>query len=156
MAGRTIQFIGGVFIQTTRMYLKKEMERYGEVEVCHMGNRDKPEEEPPWVRFLTEKAAQDALDAIEKGEVYVDGNQLKAQWRPARGGRGGPRPPMPEREKEPSHRRDLDFSSRDMMLQARAAAGRNSRRESRGRSGSRDRRRRRSRSRSRSRRDRRR
>eukprot|EP00913_Durusdinium_trenchii_P024990 g23455.t2 len=37
--------------------------------VCHMGNRDKPEEEPPWVRFLTEKAAQDALDAIEKGRI---------------------------------------------------------------------------------------
>eukprot|EP00434_Breviolum_minutum_P018050 symbB.v1.2.015916.t1/scaffold1171.1/size134081/11 len=77
MAGRSLQFTGGIFIQTTRMYLKKAMERFGEVEVCHMGNRNNPEEEPPWVRFLTEKAAQDALDALDKGEVYVDGNQLK-------------------------------------------------------------------------------
>ncbi|CAL1164761.1 unnamed protein product [Cladocopium goreaui] len=149
MAGRTLQFIGGVFVQTTRMYLKQAMERFGEVEVCHMGNRNNPEEEPPWVRFMTEKAAQDALDALNKGEVFVDGNQLKAQWRPARGGKGEGRRPPPE--KDQMHRRDLDFSSRDMMLQARAAGGRNSRKESRGRSGSRDRRRRRSRSRSRSR-----
>eukprot|EP00435_Cladocopium_sp_Y103_P055755 s615_g18.t1 len=126
MAGRTLQFIGGVFVQTTRMYLKQAMERFGEVEVCHMGNRNNPEEEPPWVRFMTEKAAQDALDALNKGEVYVDGNQLKAQWRPARGGKGESRRPPPEK---------------DQM---------NSRKESRGRSGSRDRRRRRSRSRSRS------
>ena len=36
------------------------------------------------------------------------GTTRQAQWRPARGGRGGPRPPMPEREKEPSQQPKSD------------------------------------------------
>lgn len=187
MAGRTIQFVGGVFIQTcgafgtaflvalrTRMYLKKEMERYGEVEVglCARGvilfyrfaiwatatslrknlpgavgsrcpcvsgstprlyDRDgcsgcfRRDGERPHRRLMARKQSL--------GEVWVDGNKLQAEWRPARGGRTGPRPPPEENDgmmpgprmaMKSKHatrqRRDLDFSSRDMMLQAAAAA----------------------------------
>ena len=48
----------------------------------------------------------------------MDGNKLQAEWRPARGGRTGPRPPVEEKDGM-MQRRDLDFSSRDMMLQVR-------------------------------------
>mmetsp|Transcript_86145 Transcript_86145/g.216807 ORF Transcript_86145/g.216807 Transcript_86145/m.216807 type:complete len:153 (+) Transcript_86145:66-524(+) len=143
MAGsRTIQITSGVYVNTTRMWLKKELERFGEIDVCHMGNRERPEEEPPWVRFNSPKAAEDALAAIEKGEVFVDGAQLKAEWR------SGVGRPAPSREKTTS-RRDLDFSSRDLMMGGGGGGGRD-RDRSRSRKRSRSRRRRRdSRSRSR-------
>ena len=41
----SIEITGGVVDTTSRLWLKREMERFGEVDVCHMGNRSNPVEE---------------------------------------------------------------------------------------------------------------
>uniref|UniRef100_A0A7S4V566 RRM domain-containing protein n=1 Tax=Alexandrium monilatum TaxID=311494 RepID=A0A7S4V566_9DINO len=139
---RTIEITDGVLPTTTRNWLKKEMEQFGEVDVCHMGNRENPREEPPWVRFCEPRSAEKAMAAIMEGKVYLDGLQIKAELR---SGMKRPAPPPRRRETE-QQRRDLDFSSRDFYIE-QGARGRDKR--------DRDRRRRspssRSRSRSRSR-----
>lgn len=63
----TIEITGGVGETTSRMWLKQEMERFGRVDVCHMGNRMNPQEEPPWVRFYEPQGAEGALAAIRAG-----------------------------------------------------------------------------------------
>eukprot|EP00429_Kryptoperidinium_foliaceum_P133487 CAMPEP_0176284556 /NCGR_PEP_ID=MMETSP0121_2-20121125/51911_1 /TAXON_ID=160619 /ORGANISM="Kryptoperidinium foliaceum, Strain CCMP 1326" /LENGTH=225 /DNA_ID=CAMNT_0017625005 /DNA_START=54 /DNA_END=728 /DNA_ORIENTATION=+ len=84
--------ITGCSTSTTRMILKREMERFGHVDVCHMGNRDNPSAEPPWVRFADPKAADSALDAIKAGLVIIDGFAINAQKSNRRG------PPLVSRE----------------------------------------------------------
>mmetsp|Transcript_77542 Transcript_77542/g.179757 ORF Transcript_77542/g.179757 Transcript_77542/m.179757 type:complete len:176 (+) Transcript_77542:155-682(+) len=108
---RTIEITDGVYSTTTRNWLKKEMEQFGEVDVCHMGKRDNPQEEPPWVRFCDPRSAEKAMAAIQAGQVFLDGLMIKAELRSAI-----KRPPPPVR-REREQRRDLDFSSRDFYME---------------------------------------
>eukprot|EP00927_Polykrikos_kofoidii_P080560 TRINITY_DN77453_c0_g1_i1.p1 TRINITY_DN77453_c0_g1~~TRINITY_DN77453_c0_g1_i1.p1 ORF type:complete len:172 (-),score=27.37 TRINITY_DN77453_c0_g1_i1:75-590(-) len=142
----TVEIIGGVGETTSRMWLKKEMERFGSVDVCHMGNRSNPGDEPPWVRFVKPTEAEEALNAINAGQVFLDGLKLQAQWKSGRrvstsgGGIGGG-----SMRDAPAQRRDLEVSSRDLFMEQE-------RQRIRGRGGGdRDRERGRKRSRSRSR-----
>ncbi|CAE7418892.1 unnamed protein product [Symbiodinium natans] len=142
----TLEIIGGCSATTTRMILKREMERFGSVDVCHMGNRDNIEKEPPWVRFSDSKAAEAALEAISTGQVVIDGIIIKASKSARRG------PPLVSRQP-----RDMEMGSRDLFLQRQGQSdggghgghgGRRPRSRSRSRGGGRrDRRPRRSRSR---------
>merc|ERR1712113_540818 len=110
----------------TRLWLKKEMERFGRVEVCHTGNRMNPVAEPPWVRFATTTAAEVALKCISEGQVLVDGVPVTAVMKPAGG--GGNRLGGHIREtgfkNEPAYpkTRDVEITSRELALEARRAA----------------------------------
>merc|ERR1711924_179960 len=112
MESRTIQITGGVV--ATRLWLKKEMERFGRVEVCHTGNRMNPVAEPPWVRFATLTQAESALEAINSGQVLIDGCVIQAQFKTGR-----PTAPPPRQEPTMTRRneRDMDITSRDFALQ---------------------------------------
>eukprot|EP00933_Yihiella_yeosuensis_P071534 TRINITY_DN79736_c0_g1_i1.p1 TRINITY_DN79736_c0_g1~~TRINITY_DN79736_c0_g1_i1.p1 ORF type:complete len:176 (-),score=29.91 TRINITY_DN79736_c0_g1_i1:247-774(-) len=112
MAG-TIEFPGGCGASTTRMILKRALETYGSIEVCHMGNRDDPEREPPWVRFSDPKAADAALEAINSGQVVINGNIMKAERTTRRG------PPPQVREQN----REQEIGSRELFLQRQRGGG---------------------------------
>mmetsp|Transcript_53310 Transcript_53310/g.165249 ORF Transcript_53310/g.165249 Transcript_53310/m.165249 type:complete len:169 (-) Transcript_53310:120-626(-) len=120
MSSNTIEITGGYSATTTRMVLKREMERFGPVDVCHMGNRDNPVDEPPWVRFSDSSACEKAMTAIKNGEVVVDGVSLNATRSNRRG------PPLVSREP-----RDAEVGSRELFLQRSRASGRNRRSPSR-------------------------
>lgn len=115
---RTIQITGGVV--GTRLWLKQEMERFGRVEVCHTGNRQNPEAEPPWVRFEKMSSVEVALQAIAAGQVLFDGNPIKATLKAAR--TGPPREVRQARERSP-RRRDLEVTSRDLARDDRRGWG---------------------------------
>mmetsp|Transcript_73655 Transcript_73655/g.159374 ORF Transcript_73655/g.159374 Transcript_73655/m.159374 type:complete len:165 (+) Transcript_73655:117-611(+) len=135
----TIEITSLVNVTTTRMILKREMERFGQVDVCHMGNRQNPRDEPPWVRFANSKVAEDALTAIKAGQVVIDGVVITAEKSNKRG------PPLHPREP-----RDQEFGSRELFLNQGYGGGGGGRRGDRGgRSRSRGRGRGKSRSRSR-------
>lgn len=116
----TIEIIDGVHSGTTRLSLKTQLERFGDIDICHkIGD---PREDTPWVRFRDASAALAALDAIARGEVLIDGVPIKAQWR--------------GRKKEPPGFKSGARTSRDIYLeQQRARGGRRGR--SRSDSGSR-------------------
>lgn len=148
----TIEITGGVGETTSRMWLKQEMERFGRVDVCHMGNRMNPQEEPPWVRFYEPQGAEGALAAIKAGQVFVDGLMLQAEYK---SGRRVTEKPRTTNYTAPL-RRDLEVNSRDLFMEQereRIRGGDRDRDRDRRRSKSRGKR---SRSRSRSRRRRRR
>eukprot|EP00405_Crypthecodinium_cohnii_P020740 CAMPEP_0206480332 /NCGR_PEP_ID=MMETSP0324_2-20121206/37228_1 /ASSEMBLY_ACC=CAM_ASM_000836 /TAXON_ID=2866 /ORGANISM="Crypthecodinium cohnii, Strain Seligo" /LENGTH=172 /DNA_ID=CAMNT_0053957093 /DNA_START=37 /DNA_END=556 /DNA_ORIENTATION=+ len=108
----TIEIIGGCSTSTTRMILKREMERFGHVDVCHMGNRDDPKNEPPWVRFADSKSADNALEAIKGSQVIIDGLVIAAQRSNRRG------PPLVSREPG-----EADVGSRELFLQRMGGGG---------------------------------
>lgn len=108
---RTIQITGGVV--GTRLWLKQEMSRFGRVEVCHTGNRQNPEAEPPWVRFEKMSSVETALNAIAAGQVLFDGMPIKAELKASR----SHAPPRPTRERSPK-RRDLEVTSRDLARES--------------------------------------
>merc|ERR1712232_1434582 len=110
MESRTIQITGGVV--ATRLWLKKEMERFGRVEVCHTGNRQNPIAEPHWVRFATLTQAESALEAINGGQVLIDGCTIQAQFKSSR-----PPPPPPQQQQIRRNERDMDITSRDIAQQ---------------------------------------
>mmetsp|Transcript_41248 Transcript_41248/g.92637 ORF Transcript_41248/g.92637 Transcript_41248/m.92637 type:complete len:166 (+) Transcript_41248:104-601(+) len=101
----TIEITSGVPDSCTRMVLKREMERFGQVDVCHMGNRQDPTNEPPWVRFANSKSADAALTAIKANEVFIDGIIIAADRSNKRG------PPLVSREP-----RDAEIGSRELFL----------------------------------------
>ncbi|CAJ1352376.1 unnamed protein product [Effrenium voratum] len=128
-----IQITEGMVPGINRLALKGHMEQFGQVDLVHMGNRQNPEEEPPKVRFSTPEAAQRALDAINAGQVVIDGMLLKAQFMQGKG-RGRGQAPTP-------HERNLEVTSRDLFLerervknQARSERSRKERSRSRDRS----------------------
>merc|ERR1719436_1629475 len=94
------------------MILKREMERFGPVDVCHMGNRDNHNEEPPWVRFSEPRSADQALEAIKAGLVVIDGLAIVAQKSNRRG------PPLVSREP-----REAEVGSRELFLQRSGQGG---------------------------------
>eukprot|EP00435_Cladocopium_sp_Y103_P031715 s2510_g8.t1 len=103
----TIEIIDGVHSGTTRLSLKTQLERFGDIDICHkIGD---PREDTPWVRFRDASAALAALDAIARGEVLIDGVPIKAQWR--------------GRKKEPPGFKSGARTSRDIYLEQQRARG---------------------------------
>merc|ERR1719235_524324 len=141
MESRTIQILQGVKPTTARLWLKKEMDKFGRVEVCHMGNRQQPGIDIPWVRFEKAIHADAALQAIAQGMVFLDGVKLVAELK--KGGRPPPRndwcnkgpPPRTARNE-----RDLEITSRDLFRRGRSRSRSRSRKRSRSRSRGRKRR----------------
>lgn len=115
MESRTIQIIEGVV--RSRLTLKAEMERFGRVEVCYMGNRHDPSAEPPMVRFEKAVSADLALQAINSGQVVFDGGTAKAVFK--RGGRTAP----PPRQATQRNESILDITSRDIAYDDRRRRG---------------------------------
>lgn len=108
-ASRTIMITTGAV--TTRLWLKKEMERFGRVEVCHTGNRMNPEIEAPWVRFEKASSVETALEAINAGQCTdPHGVTIKAVLKSS--SRPEPEKPVPSRQQ--ATRRDLETNSRDL------------------------------------------
>eukprot|EP00747_Dinoflagellata_sp_TGD_P197225 gnl/TRDRNA2_/TRDRNA2_68351_c0_seq1.p3 gnl/TRDRNA2_/TRDRNA2_68351_c0~~gnl/TRDRNA2_/TRDRNA2_68351_c0_seq1.p3 ORF type:complete len:158 (-),score=17.06 gnl/TRDRNA2_/TRDRNA2_68351_c0_seq1:300-773(-) len=134
----TITITEGVSVSTSRLSLKAQMDRFGEIDVCHMGSRTNPEDEPPWIRFKDPQACERAVEAINRGEVYVDGIPIKAT---VRNTRRAPPPPPQERGVQ---RRDLEVNSRDLFMERQRDRGRDRDRR-RSRSDSRNKKRRRDR-----------
>lgn len=137
--GRTIEITGGVSQAVTRIWMKKEMEKFGRVEVCHTGNKQNLQGEPPWVRFVTTSSAAAALAAINEGKVFLEGRKLEAKVKSD----GKPRlPPRLDSERtsrdiaDDDHRRrparrpppkdNLAVSSRDLMMADRRRRRRSS------------------------------
>jgi len=106
---RTIQITEGTV--GTRLWLKKEMEKFGRVEVCHTGNRQNPVAEPPWVRFEKMSSVEVALQAINSGQVFFDGLPIKAESKT--NGRQR-QPEVREPRQRSPRRRDMDITSRDL------------------------------------------
>eukprot|EP00444_Apocalathium_aciculiferum_P069595 CAMPEP_0183573936 /NCGR_PEP_ID=MMETSP0371-20130417/132185_1 /TAXON_ID=268820 /ORGANISM="Peridinium aciculiferum, Strain PAER-2" /LENGTH=101 /DNA_ID=CAMNT_0025783965 /DNA_START=33 /DNA_END=335 /DNA_ORIENTATION=+ len=79
--GKEIEMTAGISVSTTRKTLKQELERYGEIEICHMGERHVEPMQMPWVRYAKPESAEAALGAIKQGIVFVDGVLLQADWR---------------------------------------------------------------------------
>eukprot|EP00434_Breviolum_minutum_P028595 symbB.v1.2.025300.t1/scaffold2445.1/size151041/28 len=152
MERTTIEITGGTTEFTSRLGLKKAMERFGEVVGCHMGQRGV---DKPVVRYVSGEVAQGAYESLRKGEIVLDGNILEGDWKPDRG-RGRPwvkpalngfitsqklgltclRPP-PEPTKP---RENVEMTSRDFLTGMRDRR-RSRSRDRRRRSRSRDRRR---------------
>jgi len=106
---RTIAITAGTV--GTRLWLKKEMERFGRVEVCHTGNRSNPEAEPPWVRFEKASSAETCMIAMKAGQVILDGGPILGELK--RGGRQQAPPPQIMRRNE----QDMEITSRDLARQ---------------------------------------
>jgi len=104
--------IGEAMINS-RLWLKREMERFGRIEVCHTGNRQNLAAEPPWVRFEKASSAEVALQAINSGQVLLEGVPIKAEYK--RGGRMGGGPPRQLGRRE----QDMEITSRDMFREDR-------------------------------------
>ncbi|CAE8594028.1 unnamed protein product, partial [Polarella glacialis] len=81
MSEREIEITEGVSVATTRKTLKQALESYGEIEICHMGDRHIGPEQLPWVRFSRKESAEAALEQIQKETIFVDGLLIKANWR---------------------------------------------------------------------------
>eukprot|EP00930_Biecheleria_cincta_P061724 TRINITY_DN4728_c0_g2_i1.p1 TRINITY_DN4728_c0_g2~~TRINITY_DN4728_c0_g2_i1.p1 ORF type:complete len:161 (+),score=23.66 TRINITY_DN4728_c0_g2_i1:130-612(+) len=130
----TIEITAGVHSSTTRLTIKQQLERFGAIDICHkIGD---PQEDTPWVRFRDGSSADKALDAINRGEVLIDGVTIKAQWRGRKkDSSGGPRGNAAQQGR----------TSRDIFLEACRGGSKRSRSSSTSRS-----RRRRGRGRSRS------
>ncbi|CAE7810570.1 unnamed protein product, partial [Symbiodinium sp. KB8] len=74
------EIVGGVHAGTKRLQLKSVLERYGEIDICHkVGD---PVQHIPWVRFVNASGARQAMDAIDRQEVLIDGVAIKARWKP--------------------------------------------------------------------------
>lgn len=111
MGQRTLRITGGLSQQTSRLWLKKQMERFGPVDICHTGNRHSQTAENPWVRFTTANGAQAAIEAVNAGTLIIDGTQIQAEL-----GAGSRRAPPPRVEGQ------LQRSERDMQLTSRDLA----------------------------------
>lgn len=165
MSSTAIEITQGIAEWTSRLSLKKTMERFGEVVGCHMGTRGV---DLPIVRFQTQASAEAALEAFKGGQVFLDGFQLSGEWKGTTSGQKDNRDDKPMREERRSgdyvgggaggggsRREDpvsLEMTSRDFLASGLDRGGRRRSRERR-RSRSRSRRRKRSRSRSRRRRE---
>jgi len=75
----TIEITDGVFAYTHRGELKRTLEQFGAIDICHkMGD---PRDDPVWVRYQYSADAEKALEAINRGEVALGGVPLKASWK---------------------------------------------------------------------------
>eukprot|EP00928_Gymnodinium_smaydae_P076929 TRINITY_DN6002_c0_g1_i1.p1 TRINITY_DN6002_c0_g1~~TRINITY_DN6002_c0_g1_i1.p1 ORF type:complete len:241 (-),score=48.20 TRINITY_DN6002_c0_g1_i1:27-749(-) len=78
--GNAIEFTSGIREYVGRITLKKLMEQFGEVEVCHIGTRGV---DYPFVRFQNKASADAALKAAQAGRIFLDGQPLTADWKGA-------------------------------------------------------------------------
>lgn len=72
-----VQITDGVTELSNRTHLKSTMQAYGLVEAVHMGRRGL---EPAFVRYQHASSAEKAVEALEKGLVFMDGVQLKGGY----------------------------------------------------------------------------
>lgn len=115
MSGRTFHLVEGIKRNTARWSLKMELEAFGKVESCHMGDRDNPDKQPAWAKFATREGAEKAFEAIAARKVYVNGVLVRAEWRKEAA------PPAPVEQR--SSRGDLDINSRDLFLATAQSSG---------------------------------
>lgn len=136
---RVLHIIDGIKLNTARWSLKMELEVYGKIDACHMGDRTNPHKQPPWVKFAAAQSAERCMEAIHEGKLFVNGYKIKAEYRKDAG---------EPKQVDPGGSRngDLDLTSRDLFMRQAAGGGgsRAIRRRSPTRSRSRRRRRRRS------------
>eukprot|EP00443_Scrippsiella_acuminata_P027912 CAMPEP_0115327408 /NCGR_PEP_ID=MMETSP0270-20121206/84117_1 /TAXON_ID=71861 /ORGANISM="Scrippsiella trochoidea, Strain CCMP3099" /LENGTH=61 /DNA_ID=CAMNT_0002747833 /DNA_START=44 /DNA_END=226 /DNA_ORIENTATION=- len=57
-ASKEIEMTGGISASTTRRMLKQELENFGEIEICHMGERHIEPVQLPWARFARPESAE--------------------------------------------------------------------------------------------------
>jgi len=84
MSTSTIEITEGITERTSRLALKKTMLPFGQVDACHMGDRAVMGDrftEFPIVRFKLQSSAEAALQALKSGQVFLDGYQLRGEWR---------------------------------------------------------------------------
>eukprot|EP00746_Dinoflagellata_sp_MGD_P138924 gnl/MRDRNA2_/MRDRNA2_72474_c0_seq1.p1 gnl/MRDRNA2_/MRDRNA2_72474_c0~~gnl/MRDRNA2_/MRDRNA2_72474_c0_seq1.p1 ORF type:complete len:635 (+),score=117.84 gnl/MRDRNA2_/MRDRNA2_72474_c0_seq1:204-2108(+) len=80
---RTIKILG-LGAKTTRLWLKKEMEKYGEVLVVYMphGRQQRscqPGPDTPYVRFSSVSMAERVFAAANAGRIVIDGKTISAE-----------------------------------------------------------------------------
>eukprot|EP00913_Durusdinium_trenchii_P023989 g22530.t1 len=119
----------GISDSSSRLSLKKAMEQFGEVVGCHMGARGV---DNPIVRYKTQDDLTDdlcmleafgtPLDALKKGEVWLDGMILKGEWKNS----GRPPPPEGKSGGKGGGRSEggLDLTSRDIFTSQRSRSRR--------------------------------
>merc|ERR1719162_1783088 len=105
MENSTIQIIEGTI--RSRLQLKGEMEKFGQVETVYMGNRHDPKSDPPMVRFTNPNSAKMALESINACQVIFDGMPAKAEFKT-----GARRATQRDIEREVDQK--MHISSRDM------------------------------------------
>uniref|UniRef100_A0A7S1RR79 RRM domain-containing protein n=1 Tax=Alexandrium catenella TaxID=2925 RepID=A0A7S1RR79_ALECA len=71
----------GITEYSSRIALKMLFGQFGEVTACWIPPLEHRGSERAYVKFNTAKAAQAALDASNAGQLYLDGVNLKAEWR---------------------------------------------------------------------------
>mmetsp|Transcript_24973 Transcript_24973/g.55182 ORF Transcript_24973/g.55182 Transcript_24973/m.55182 type:complete len:151 (-) Transcript_24973:87-539(-) len=146
-----LEITSGMTDSSSRLSLKRCMERFGEVVGCHIGKRGV---DFPVVRYGSASHAEAALAALKAGEVFLDGMLLGGDNKGAQApAKPPPRPTATSRDEAV-----MEITSRDLISRGggRDGGGRDRRDRSRDRRRSRSRdRRRRDDSRSRSRRRRR-
>eukprot|EP00413_Alexandrium_margalefii_P030198 CAMPEP_0204560750 /NCGR_PEP_ID=MMETSP0661-20131031/32801_1 /ASSEMBLY_ACC=CAM_ASM_000606 /TAXON_ID=109239 /ORGANISM="Alexandrium margalefi, Strain AMGDE01CS-322" /LENGTH=113 /DNA_ID=CAMNT_0051568105 /DNA_START=43 /DNA_END=381 /DNA_ORIENTATION=+ len=81
MAGRTVHIVEGMKMYTARWSLKMELEVFGKIDVCHMGDRFNQKEHPAWVKFNSREGAQKAMEAMAQGRVLCNGEVIRGEWR---------------------------------------------------------------------------
>lgn len=81
MAGRTIHIVDGMKMSTARWSLKMELEVFGKIDVCNMGDRHNQREHPAWVKFNTREGAEKAMEAMAASKVICNGEAIKGEWR---------------------------------------------------------------------------
>lgn len=144
MSGRTIHIVEGVKFNTARWSLKMELEVYGKIDVCHMGDRSNQRDHPTWVKFQSREGAEKAMEAMERGRVFCNCERMRGEWREE----AAAPPPVRDILDDPN----LNLTSRDLMkamMEGKSGKKRSRSRSRRKRSKSRRRKRSRSRSRSR-------
>lgn len=121
-----IHITAGLKYQTARWSLKMVMEVYGKIDACHMGNRDNPVAEPPWIKYQTREGAEKAMDQLTGGLVNCHGEVLRGEWRES----AEPPKSLGVRDIGPEV-----YTSRDLAERDRKNRGGGGRSRSRGRGG---------------------
>jgi len=97
--------IEGLPETSSRITLKREMDRWGEVIGCHMGTRSV---DLPIVRFKTRDQAEKVVAALKAGEIIIDHVVIKGSISEGGKVRIGDMPSRP-------YQQSLDFTSRDLI-----------------------------------------
>mmetsp|Transcript_116563 Transcript_116563/g.249253 ORF Transcript_116563/g.249253 Transcript_116563/m.249253 type:complete len:220 (-) Transcript_116563:26-685(-) len=119
-AGVTVvEITFGTSDRTSRVDLKKRMSAFGEVDVCHMGNRG---QDKPFVRYRTREAAEAAVKALKNGEVSMEDGALLAGHFKQGSGRRRESSGAPASSTAEQHRRrdeTEDMTSRNLLFGGR-------------------------------------
>lgn len=107
---RTVHITGGLSDRTTRLWLKKQMEMFGPVEIVHTGNRHSAVAELPWVRFVKLQTAEAVMAAVTAGTLIIDDVVIQA----AVGDGSRKNAPPPRNQPQRRSERDMQLTSRDL------------------------------------------